>query len=637
MTAGWEAANRDYLVAAVGAARARLVSGPGAAGNGDGRPAPAVADAEAARERARAKLPAPAALDRVVEGFGLSDFERDVLLLAVAPELVAAAADELETLSGMRRPSFGLALARLPYAHWSALTPAAPLRRWHLLRLADPDSVTRSPLAVDERVLHHLAGAGHTDPWVAALSRPVPAVAGLPATLDAIAAQAGRAWARGEVVALHGPQPANARAVAAAAATAAGLDLYELAAADLPTGAAERDRLLRLMERESVLAGAAWAVDLIAVRPDEPATGIRALAGLAAPVALLASADQALPDGSATRLDVPRMELAERRRALAAALHRAGGRAADVDRVAAVYDLALSDMDAAARDVAGGAPLRAACRTRARRAFGGLATVRTPRAAWADLVLPAGAKAQLRALVAEVRHRTTVLDDWGFGRRGDRGLGTAALFAGPSGTGKTFAAEVIAAELDFDLVHVDLGQVMNKYIGETEKNLGRLFDAAEDGGVVLLFDEADALFGRRTQVRDSHDRYANVEVGYLLQRMESFRGLAVLTTNARSTVDQAFLRRLRAIVTFPYPGAAARRELWRTAFPERTPVSGVEPADLATVDLPGGGIASAALTAAYLGAEQGVVTLDHVRDAARWELAKTGRTLGGPRRNAIDQ
>jgi hypothetical protein len=218
MTAGWEAANRDYLVAAVGAARARLVSGPGAAGNGDGRPAPAVADAEAARERARAKLPAPAALDRVVEGFGLSDFERDVLLLAVAPELVAAAADELETLSGMRRPSFGLALARLPYAHWSALTPAAPLRRWHLLRLADPDSVTRSPLAVDERVLHHLAGAGHTDPWVAALSRPVPAVAGLPATLDAIAAQAGRAWARGEVVALHGPQPANARAVAVAGA-----------------------------------------------------------------------------------------------------------------------------------------------------------------------------------------------------------------------------------------------------------------------------------------------------------------------------------------------------------------------------------------------------------------------------------
>jgi ATPase family associated with various cellular activities (AAA) len=636
MTTGWEAANRDYLVAAVGVARARLISGPAAAGNGDGRPAPAVAGAEAAVERARAKLPAPATLDRVVAGFGLSDFERDVLLLAAAPELVTAAADELEALSGMRRPSFGLALARLPSAHWSALTPAAPLRRWHLLRLADPDSVTRSPLAVDERVLHHLAGAGHTDPWVAALTRPVPAVGELPATLHAVAAQAGQAWARGEVVALHGPQPANARAVAAAAATAAGLDLYELAAADLPAGAAERDRLLRLMERESVLADAAWAVDLVAVRPDEPATGIRALGGLAAPVALLASADQALPDGSATRLDVPRLEPAERRRALAAAVHRAGGQAADVDRVAAVYDLALSEMDAAARDVAGGAPLRAACRARARRAFGGLATVRTPRAAWADLVLPAGAKAQLRALVAEVRHRTTVLDDWGFGR-GDRGLGTAALFAGPSGTGKTFAAEVIAAELDFDLVHVDLGQVMSKYIGETEKNLGRLFDAAEDGGVVLLFDEADALFGRRTQVRDSHDRYANVEVGYLLQRMESFRGLAVLTTNARSTVDQAFLRRLRAIVTFPYPGAAARRELWRAAFPERTPVSGVEPADLATVDLPGGGIASAALTAAYLGAEQGVVTLDHVRDAARWELAKTGRTLGGPRRNASEQ
>jgi SpoVK/Ycf46/Vps4 family AAA+-type ATPase len=172
---------------------------------------------------------------------------------------------------------------------------------------------------------------------------------------------------------------------------------------------------------------------------------------------------------------------------------------------------------------------------------------------------------------------------------------------------------------------------VSKYIGETEKNLGRLFDAAEDGAVVLLFDEADALFGRRTQVRDSHDRYANVEVGYLLQRMEAFRGLAILTTNARSTLDHAFVRRLRAIVTFPYPDAAAREAMWRAAFPARTPVTGVDPTELGAVDLPGGGIAAAALTAAYLGADSGAVTVDLVRDAARWELAKTGRTMGGPR------
>ena len=168
-------------------------------------------------------------------------------------------------------------------------------------------------------------------------------------------------------------------------------------------------------------------------------------------------------------------------------------------------------------------------------------------------MLPPQQLDQLHALVAAVRHRALVLHDWGFAERSTRGLGTTALFTGPSGTGKTLAAEVIAHELGLDLVVIDLSQVVSKYIGETEKHLRRVFDAAEDGAAVLLFDEADTLFGKRSEVRDSHDRYANLEVGYLLQRMESFRGLAILTTNARSTLDQAFTRRLRTIVTFPLP------------------------------------------------------------------------------------
>ena len=217
-------------------------------------------------------------------------------------------------------------------------------------------------------------------------------------------------------------------------------------------------------------------------------------------------------------------------------------------------------------------------------------------------------------------------DTWGFAARGDRGLGTAALFTGPSGTGKSLAAEVVAGELGRDLLVVDLSQVVSKYIGDTEKNLARVFAAAEDSGAVLLFDEADALFGRRTEVRDSHDRYANVEVGYLLQRVEAFGGLAVLTTNARSAIDPAFLRRLRLVVTFPYPDVAARTELWRRAFPPRTPTEGLIPEKLAAVDLPGGGIAAAALTAAYLGAEREVVRVEDVVAATGWELAKHGRS-----------
>src|SRR5262249_34401143 len=157
----------------------------------------------------------------------------------------------------------------------------------------------------------------------------------------------------------------------------------------------------------------------------------------------------------------------------------------------------------------------------------------------------------------------TVFEDWGFGAHTSRGSGVAALFAGSSGTGKTFAAEVLARDLSLDLYRVDLSQVVSKYIGETEKNLRRIFDAADSGGVVLLFDEADALFGKRSEVKDSHDRYANIEVSYLLQRMETYRGLAILTTNLKDAIDTAFLRRLRFVVHFPFPDTAGRAEIWR--------------------------------------------------------------------------
>jgi SpoVK/Ycf46/Vps4 family AAA+-type ATPase len=326
--------------------------------------------------------------------------------------------------------------------------------------------------------------------------------------------------------------------------------------------------------------------------------------------------------------------VAERREVLPSALRRAGVQieAAETDVAAGIFDLALDEVEAAARDVAAGTSLWLACRERARSGLGALATVIIPRATWDDLVVPAQQAEQLRALVGSVRQRSTVLDDWGFDARGTRGLGSTALFAGPSGTGKTMAAEVIANELQLDLVHIDLSQVVSKYIGETEKHLRRVFDAAEAGGAVLLFDEADTLFGKRSEVRDSHDRYANLEVGYLLQRMEAFRGLAILTTNTRSALDSAFTRRLRSIVTFPYPDPALRAALWGKAFPAATPVVELDVAGLAAIDVPGGGISAIALTAAYLAAEDGgPVRNGHLRTAARWELAKSGRSVSPSR------
>ena len=219
-------------------------------------------------------------------------------------------------------------------------------------------------------------------------------------------------------------------------------------------------------------------------------------------------------------------------------------------------------------------------------------------------------------------------DRWGFAAKGTRGLGLSALFAGPSGTGKTMAAEVLANDLRLDLYSIDLSQLVSKYIGETEKNLRRVFDAAEASGAILLFDEADALFGKRTEVKDSHDRYANIEVSYLLQRMEAYRGLAILTTNHRSSLDQAFLRRLRFVVQFPFPDAAHRAEIWRHIFPSATPTQGLNLTLLSKLNVAGGNIRNIALNAAFLAAHAGgPVRMDHLLAAARMEYEKLERTL----------
>jgi SpoVK/Ycf46/Vps4 family AAA+-type ATPase len=209
-----------------------------------------------------------------------------------------------------------------------------------------------------------------------------------------------------------------------------------------------------------------------------------------------------------------------------------------------------------------------------------------------------------------------------------RGFGISALFAGETGTGKTMAAEVIANDLRLNLYRIDLSAVVSKYIGETEKNLRRLFDAAEDGGAILFFDEADALFGKRSEVKDSHDRYANIEINYLLQRMEAYSGLAILATNVKSALDQAFMRRLRFVVNFPFPSVAERKGIWQKVFPPQAPVKDLDADRLARLNLTGGNIACVALNAAFNAAQAGVpVTMPLILEAARTELRKLGRVI----------
>jgi ATP-dependent 26S proteasome regulatory subunit len=269
-----------------------------------------------------------------------------------------------------------------------------------------------------------------------------------------------------------------------------------------------------------------------------------------------------------------------------------------------------------------------ACRLHSRPRMEALAQRTEPTASWQDLVLSEKQLDMLRQITIHVRQRAHVYQTWGFAAKGSRGLGISAMFAGPSGTGKTMAAEVIANNLRLDLYRIDLSQVVSKYIGETEKNLRRVFDAAESGAAILLFDEADALFGKRSEVKDSHDRYANIEISYLLQRMESYRGLAILSTNMKNALDPAFARRIRFIVEFPFPDANGRAEIWRRVFPPNAPTDSLDIELLARLNIAGGNIRNIALYASFLAADEGVpVNMTHLKRAAEVEYDKLERPL----------
>jgi vesicle-fusing ATPase len=388
-----------------------------------------------------------------------------------------------------------------------------------------------------------------------------------------------------------------------------------------------------LVDREMVLLGGLPIVDADAA----PAPVVSALLGmLRTPVVVVVGAYAGRTDGrAAIQRSVALPEPAEQRALWARALRTAPSDELDraVEGVAQHYRLGAVAVDAIARELRAtsatgeiGARLRRLCRERSRAGMDDLAERIDPGATWDDLVLPDGHLDLLHEIARHVRHRTQVYERWGFGVRTSRGLGVTALFAGESGTGKTLAAEVLAHELGLDLYRIDLSATVSMYIGETEKNLRRLFDAAESSGAVLLFDEADALFGRRGEVKDGHDRYANLEVAYLLQRMESYRGLAVLTTNLRSNVDRAFLRRLRFVVQFPFPDVAERAAIWRRAFPPSAPLDGIDADRLAGLAVAGGSIRSIALSAAFAAAHEGVpIAPEHVLRAARLDFAKAER------------
>jgi len=298
----------------------------------------------------------------------------------------------------------------------------------------------------------------------------------------------------------------------------------------------------------------------------------------------------------------------------------------------------IRDAVASARDAAAqqGSPLRsedlfAAARLHSNPGLSSLARKIVPRYGWEDIVLPEDQVMLLHELVATVRGRPKVLGEWGVGEKLASSAGVTVLFAGPPGTGKTMAAEIIASELGLDLYKIDLSTVVSKYIGETEKNLERIFSEARTSNAILFFDEADALFGKRSEVRDSHDRYANIEISYLLQRMEAYDGVTILATNLRANLDEAFTRRLQFAVDFPFPQEEDRLRIWQTLFPPDVPRDpGLDFGLLARrFKLAGGNIRNIIVSAAYLAASDGGrVTMGHLLHGTRRELQKMGRLIG---------
>ncbi len=650
-TRDWLQANQQVLVAELAALRSTLArhAGDVPAGltdaTGDPPVPPAMPDA------------APAALDALAARFGLSPFERAIIVLCAGIELDAAFAPLCAAAQGDPQrtyPTFSLALAALPGPAWAALLPSGPLRHWQLIHVEPGRTLVYSPLRIDERILHYLTGLDYLDTRLASLVQPVPVPADLAPSQVALAQELAATWAQPAatgatscpVPQLTGPAAGDKRAVAALACAQLGLRLFALPAAALPAAPGDLELFLRLWQREALLGGAALFLDGDELTRGEPAQEtLLARAIETGPDLLILSTRERQGPWARPVLtfDVRRPAASERRQLWESVL---GEQAAllngQLDRLVAQFDLDWATMASAWSGARGhlaasgqpatvdttAAALWDVCRIQARPQLDDLAQRIEPVATWDDLVLPEAQREVLREITMHVRQRTQVYDTWGFAGKGQRGLGISALFAGLSGTGKTMAAEVLANELRLDLYRIDLSAVVSKYIGETEKNLRRVFDAADAGGAILLFDEADALFGKRSEVKDSHDRYANIEVGYLLQRMESYRGLAILTTNLKEGLDDAFLRRIRFIVHFPFPDAAQRAEIWRRVWPAATPREGLDAARLASLNVAGGNIRNIALHAAFLAAEAvEPVRMHHLLRAARREYNKLERPL----------
>ena len=636
--------------------------GPGAAVSAGARPEAATV---------RRKLTSLATNDEgrfghLVRLCGLDAFEAGCILLCLASEvdlsierLVAYVQDDVTK----RRPRVDLALRLLAEPNAladarSSFEPGAPLRLHRLITLHDEPGQPHTPLvaryvALDARIAAYLAGQGGMDELLHAFATLV-----TPGSIDrqeagalrgAVAAQVSALSAmpvtslEPPVLSLSGPDVAQRRLAAQELAWSSGLGVLGVQFAQLASETG-LDLAFTVAAREAALQGAALVLEQVDRFSREEAEQLRRRVRdqRLAPLIVFDAEEHFTWPG--VSIEIPELEFEAQRALWEEHLPpNSSVSETDVATLAGKFRLGTDAIADAMRGARGKATWRepanavvnledlyAAARTQSTPILSDLARKITPHYAWDDIVLPMDARDQLREMCAHIEHRHQVYELWGLGGKLAMGKGLMALFAGNSGTGKTMAADVMAGTLGLDLYKIDLSGVVSKYIGETEKNLATIFTEAGHSNAILFFDEADALFGKRSEVKDAHDRYANIETAYLLQRMEEYAGMVVLATNLKSNLDEAFLRRLHFVIDFPMPDEDDRRRIWVATIPSALPMA--DDVDLEFLSrqfkIAGGNIRNVVLAAAFLAASEGTtVGMRHMVRGIRREYQKLGRMV----------
>ena len=586
------------------------------------------------------------AVELLCTKFRLSPFERDILLLCAGLEFES----DLSTLCAQVQGdlaknyvTFSLALSVIPDPNWDALLPINPLRHWHLIEIVpEGHSLTNSCLQIDERILHYLLGTQYLDQRLKLIAQPIEKTSFLVTSHQNIVKSAVDIWVQSSsqgnypIINLYGMDGSAKKEIAAEISQALTFNLFSIESSLLPQDTNQFHLLKTLCEREWILGNCIFILDCDNLQTIEntPVNSLitRWVEIYKAPLIITSRDRRHQKERSIVSFEVVLPTSKEQYEIWQNTLDKPSLNH-KLDEIISNFSLSPSAIETVSWQFKGLqegtiAQLWQICRQNSRPRLEELAQRIDSKVTWQDLILAQSERETLKEIAIHVRQRTQVYEKWGFGAKNKRGLGISALFAGASGTGKTLAAEVLSNELNLDVYRIDISSVVSKYIGETEKNLRKIFDIAEGCGAILLFDEADALFGKRSEVKDSHDRYANMEVSYLLQRIEAYRGLAILTTNLKESIDQAFMRRIRFTVEFSFPDASQREQIWQIVFPSQTPIDNLDFKKLAKLNVTGGNIRNIAMNAAFLAAQaQESVQMKHILQAAKSEYVKLERPL----------